>query len=346
MKVLMLGTYNIKGYSRGRILYKGLQKNNADVDIYLCRKWTKYFDIARRVLRNDYDIIIATGKFVLLVSKLLKAFHRKPIVFDAFISDYDNLVNDRKTVEKNSGKAWMLWKGDKYACLLSDLVLLDTNNHINYFVEEFGLKRNKFRRVFIGADEEIFYPRKAHKSKEFVVSFHGTFIPLQGIEYIVKAAKILEKEKIKFEIVGAGQTYNEIKELCKKLKIKNIDFLGFKKLETLPGYISRGDVCLGIFGASEKTQRVIPNKAYEIIAMEKPLITGDTPAIKELFSHKKNCYLCNAADERSLADAIMALKKDAGLRKKIASGGNALFEEKCSAVEMGKTLKQYLAGLQ
>ena len=298
--------------------------------------------IAKRILKKNYDVLLVNGKFVLLVAWLLKLIHRKQIVFDVFISDYDNLVNDRKIVNKNSLKSRVLWLGDKYSCKLSDRIILDTDNHIDYFVKEFGLDKKKFRRVFIGADEEIFYPRKQKKSKEFIVSFHGTFIPLQGIPYIIKAAKLLEKEKIRFEIVGAGQTYDEMINLSKKLKVKNIDFLGFRKLETLPDYISRADVCLGIFGISDKTQKVIPNKAYEIVAMKKPLITGNTPGIKELFTHKRDCYLCKIGNEKSLADAIRVLKKDLKLRNKIAKEGYVLFKKKCSAKCIGKDVKNFL----
>jgi hypothetical protein len=38
-------------------------------------------------------------------------------------------------------------------------VLLDTQAHIDFFCEEFSLAEDKFRRVWVGADEQIMRPR-------------------------------------------------------------------------------------------------------------------------------------------------------------------------------------------
>ena len=338
----MLGIYNIEDYSRGRVIYNGLKKNKANVKRYLPKGPLKYIKLAIRLLKKDYDVLFVTGKICLFVSWILKPIHKKKIFFDAFISDYDNLVNDRKVVKKSSLKAKFLWLIDKFSCQISDYIILDTKEHVKYFVNEFGLNKKKFYVVYIGADENIFYPRKSKKTKDFLVSFHGTFIPLQGIEYIVKAAKKLEGKNIVFEIIGKGQTYNKIVDLANRLKVKNVSFLGFKKIHTLPKYVSKADVCLGIFGNTEKTKRVIPNKAYEVIAMKKCLITADTKAINELFEHKKNIYLCKVADENSLAKAILNLKKNRKLLNKISKNGYLLFKDVCTSKIIGKNLYDYI----
>ena len=47
---------------------------------------------------------------------------------------------------------------DRIACSLSDLVLLDTDAHIQWFVEEFRLPGHEFRRIWVGADDEVMKP--------------------------------------------------------------------------------------------------------------------------------------------------------------------------------------------
>tara|TARA_Y100000310_G_C20684541_1_gene818124 strand:+ start:812 stop:1864 length:1053 start_codon:yes stop_codon:yes gene_type:complete len=340
MKVLMLGNYDINEYSRGRILYKGLKRNNVKTSIFLPIN-NKYFKLTKRILKKDYDVLLVTGKPVLFLSWLLKPFHRKKILFDMFISDYDNLVNDRKLIKKNSIKAKLLWLIDKYSCNLSDKIILDTNEHIKYFVKEFKINSKKFNRILVGADNDFFKPTKTKLDKGFVVEFHGTFIPLQGIEYIINAAKLLEEEDIKFRIIGIGQEHKRILKLAKNLKLRNIYFSNKNiSLENLSKEINSADICLGIFGRSDKTQKVIPNKAFEIIACKKPLITSKTPAIKELFQNKKNCVLCKISDSDSLANSILYLKKDKKLREKISKEGYKLFKQETSIVQIGKDLKK------
>ncbi len=164
----------------------------------------------------------------------------------------------------------------------------------------------------------------------FQVCFHGNFIPLQGVEYIVRAAKILEShEEIRIEIIGAGFGYDKIRSLADELKLDNINFVGKLPIEQLPEHLAQADVCLGIFGDTPKTQRVIPNKVYETIATAKPVISANTPAMCELFEDRKNILFCRYADPEDLAAKILELKDDDELRNKIAQGGYELFQ-KCA----------------
>lgn len=338
MKILMLGVYNLEDYSRGRVLYKGLKLNNIDIDI-LNPKKNKYPNIIKRLLKKDYDILIVTGKIVLLCSWLLKIIHRKKIIFDVFISDYENLVLDRKVIKENSLKAKLLRYIDRTSCKLANHCILDTQEHIDYFCKEFKLKKEKFSVVYVGSDDEIFYPRENKKNEKFLVQFNGTFIPLQGIEYIVKAAKILEKENIQFKIIGTGQEHKKIKELYKKLGLNNIEFTDkYIPLKEYAEETNKADICLGIFGDSIKTNNVIPNKAFETIATKKPLITSETVAIKEIFTDKENCLFCKPHDETDLANKILLLKNDKKLREKIASNGYKLFKERFDNKNIGKEI--------
>jgi len=161
------------------------------------------------------------------------------------------------------------------------------------------------------------------------LEFHGNYIPLQGVEYIIKAAKILEKyPDIKFKLIGNGQTYPKAKKLAEDLKVKNIEFISERvPYESIPAFINGADICLGIFGSGDKTQRVIPNKLYEAVAMKKAVITGDTPGIKEIFTDQKDIMLCRVADEKDLAEKILILKNNPELKEKIALNGYQTFQK-------------------
>jgi glycosyltransferase involved in cell wall biosynthesis len=79
--------------------------------------------------------------------------------------------------------------------------------------------------------------------------------------------------------------------------------------EYLIDYICKADICLGIFGTSGKATRVIPNKVYQILAAGKPLVTGDTPAIRELLRESPTVRLVTPGSPESLASAVLDLRK-------------------------------------
>jgi len=335
-------------YSRNAIIREGLKKNN--IEIIPCTDNSKNI-IIRHIkvffkflfsLHKNFDFVFVgfVGQVIVLLIKPFTILKRKPIIFDAFMSLYDTIVLDKKLVKKNSIMSKIIFLLDKYSCKLSNIILLDTNQHINYFTNTFSINKNKFRRIFVGSVESLFHKKeKTGKNKDFIIGFYGYFIPLQGTEYIIKAANILRKNKdIRFEMIGSGQKFKESINLAKKLELKNISFLGEKPSNQLPDYIANWDIMLGIFGNTEKTSRVIPNKAYDALAMEKPLITANTPAINELLTHKKDVFLCNSADETSLANAILLLKNNRQLRNKIAKKGYNTFSQKCSTEIIGKEL--------
>ena len=161
---------------------------------------------------------------------------------------------------------------------------------------------------------------------------------MQGIEYIVKAAKILEKEAVIFNIIGKGQTYKDIARLSESLNLRNVNFVGFLPYRESADYLSMADVSLGIFGNTDKTLRVIPNKVYDALAMKKAVISADTPAMREFFTDRLNCLFCRRADPADLAAKIMELKNSPDLLNKIAENGYKIFTSKLTARVLIKQL--------
>lgn len=238
----------------------------------------------------------------------------KPIVFDPLISKYLTRTIDH-------GKWWSApekYFRDWIAFKNSDLILMDTEGDKEYIVDKYKLDPNNVQVVPIGVDTSIFKPETARSGDKLVVGFHGGFIPLQGVEKIVKAADLLKSEKdIVFDIVGAGSQYKKIRKLANRLSTSNVNFRGWVNYDEINPIINTFDVCLGIFGDSIKTNLVVPNKVYEYAALRKCIITKDTPAIKEIFSGDENIKLC-PSDPQAIADAIMELKSDTKTRLRLA----------------------------
>ena len=345
MRVLYFGQYD-PSYSRNRVLIKGLKKNG--VQVIECRVDPGIFKLIRLFLRYlkmrpKYDLMIVgfPGQEVMFLARFLTF---KPIIFDAFTSHYGGYILDRQYYSKNSLRAKYYRFLDKWSCRLANVVLLDTQTHIDFFINEFGLSANKFRRIWVGTDDDIFYPVPEEHHDGFVVHFHGHFIPLQGAEYIIKAASLLKNENIRFNIIGRGQEYGKIQKLADDLEVGNITWINDVPYKNLRDYMISADVCLGIFGSTPKTKLVIPNKVFEALACKKPIITADTPAIRELLSDNE-AFLVKTADPKSLAEGILRLKKDPVLRNKIAEKGYNMFCTTATSDILGYQLTEIIKKL-
>ncbi|MBN2230613.1 MAG: glycosyltransferase [Candidatus Thorarchaeota archaeon] len=243
-------------------------------------------------------------------AKIVSVVSRRPLVFDAHISNYNTRVEDRKNIPELSIRAIHEWLLDKITCAISDVVMIDTNIHGEYFIHRFGLKSEKIIRVFVGVDLEA-QESIIENPLEFdgvVIYFYGTYIPLQGIPYIIEALDILRENKysFKFILIGSGQEEKKCKEMIETYDLgESIILYPYSPYNELVSLMKRADICLGIFGESIKARNVIPNKVYDYAGMNKIFISGKSIAMDELFEEGMDYIGCKFADSKDLAEKIM-----------------------------------------
>jgi glycosyltransferase involved in cell wall biosynthesis len=327
-------------YSRNQVLAQGFEANgfeviSCQVDPRQYPGLTKYWQLIKAWyrLKTKVDWVLAAypGQTVVPLARLFSPRHR--LIFDAFTSLYDSNVDDRRLYSRYSLGGLRDWCLDWLGLHLADQVITDTLADGDYFVSQFGVSASKISRVFVGTaikfDENL--ATKPDPSGTFLVHFHGTFIPLQGIEYIIRAAKILEAESnIRFRIIGDGQESGKITKIATDLQLNNVEFLPRMPFSQLIEKMAEADVVLGIFGTSSKSSRVIPNKVFEGLAQGKAIITAGTPALRELLTDQENVLFCRAGDPADLAAKILALKNSPPLNQALAKAAKKLFSEKLS----------------
>jgi glycosyltransferase involved in cell wall biosynthesis len=282
--------------------------------------------------KYDYIYLGMGSHPYVLIAKIPAILRRKKIIFDAFVSVYNTEVEDRKRHTECSLRARYLWYLDKYSCLLSNIVILDTYEHISYFQNEFNLSNCLFRRVLIGSYENKYLNVKTRL--KYDVLFFGNFIPLQGVETIVESASLIDRS-IKIHLIGDGQTYSSARLQAENLGVQNIIFHGSLSHDNVMQRIMSCKIGLGIFGNTEKAKRVIPHKAYEIIASRKPLLTGDSLALREIFTPGEDCLVCQMSSAHSLATTILNFIEDENELRRIAYNGYKLYNKLCTPAAIG-----------
>ena len=377
MRICFWGTYTVaEGYPVNRVLAKGLRQAGAQVEevreqiwdgflhsISSAGGWTSlrlvwraapaYARLAWHFLQSRHSQVVVVGYagyIDIILARLLTVIRsrrrRRPLVLVAFISLYDTLVVDREQASSSSWKAALLRRIDRAAFEAADLVLVDTEEHRQYFARLFGVPVTRFHRSFVGDDDEIFRPQASrgpgsHRGERpFQVLFFGTYVPLHGIEFILAAAEILRDESgLEFVLVGNGQQYPQMRRLAKEKALEQIRFVeDWVSTGELVDYINACDLCLGIFGITEKAARVVPYKVFDALAVGKPVITRDSAAARELLEHEETALLCNPGDGVALAAAIRRLRSDEDLRERLAVCGRERYLERGSPGAIGRDL--------
>jgi GT2 family glycosyltransferase len=332
--VCYFGAY-LAGYPRSEVIRKGLERRGAGVVVCHAPQtsvFTRYLRLAASFAleaRGCGVILVGEGRHLdVPLARLLGLLFGKKVILDAFISHYDTWVIDRAVFGPRSRQARALALADRWGARLASAVLLDTDAHIAFYSERYGIPKTKFARVLVGADDTIFRPASdPPEDGEFHVLYFGSYIALHGVETIIRAAKSLEnRADIVFHLLGEGDTYVADKQLAEELGLKNLIWYPRATMEEIAERIAACHVCLGIFGTTGKAARVIPNKVYQGLAMKKAVVTADTPAARELLTDREHALLVPVADPGALAAAILELKNNPALRLHLAEAGFNLFD--------------------
>lgn len=333
MRIVCWGTYDI-GKPRVRILLRGLKENNIEViechkevwgmiedksqiaglvaKLRFAAKWLASYPSLiltyMRLPKHDAVIVSYLGHLDVLVLWPFARIRGVPIVWDAFLSLYNTVVEDRRIVAPTHPLAWFLYAWEWLACRASKVVVLDTRAHADYFARRYHLASEKTDAVFVGVEPEAFpyqAPSPRKPGDAITVLFYGQFIPLHGIETIILAARKLKDVDVKWVIIGQGQEASRIREMFNEFPLPKLQWIPWVEYEKLIEWIKIADVCLGIFAESQKAAMVIPNKVFQIVASNKPVITRDSAAIRELL--KPSSYgvrLVPPDDPSALAKAV------------------------------------------
>lgn len=341
MRICWFGIYDPE-YSRNRILIDGLLHQG--VSVIECKTNSsgirKYLDLISqlRSLRGQYDILFCAFPVHICIV-IAKIFQSKPIVSDAFVSGYDSMVYDRCKYSKWHPYAWLLYLIDDLTIRLSDHVICDSRQH-----QIFWRKLNKkvsIDVVPVGVHTDEFFPLESSRSqKTFLVQFHGSYIPLQGVGRLLDAVALLQADKrFSFRFIGRGQLYEDTFSAAKERQLP-ITFLPWLPISELNKCLNEADLILGIFGDTAKTDRVIPNKVYQGMAVKKPVLTKDTPAIREEFSSEQ-LFLCSN-DPEDIAKTIIHIADHYDAAKDLAVEGYKDILKRLTHIEIGSLFLESL----
>lgn len=344
MRVLFFGTYDVRAHPRVQVLIDGLREHGAEVSelnaplglstsdrvrtlqqpwrvpalvLRILGRWGRLVAGSRAFrgrTRVDAVVVGYLGHFDVLLARLL--FPRTTIALDHLI------FAGNTAVDRGAGgglRTRLLHVLDRLSIGASDVVVVDTEEHRRLVPRR---RRRDAVVVPVGATQDWFaarrldpsaarQPGRAADAGGCSIVFFGLFTPLQGAPTIGRALRLLDERGVQVSttLVGNGQDADEVHRFVDDLP--GVRWLDWVDGAELPALVGEHDICLGIFGTTDKARRVVPNKVFQGAAAGTAVVTSDTAPQRRSLGDA--AVLVPPGDPAALADALEALARDRGL---------------------------------
>jgi len=190
----------------------------------------------------------------------------------------------------------------------ADKILVTSESFDEYFVQEFGMKKEDITYLPQYAEElfDTLPETENKKENQFDFVFAGNIGTAQSVETIVEAAGYLkEYDNIFWHIVGDGSELENCKKRAIENNITSVIFHGRKPVEEMPQYYAMADAMLITLFDNPVISKTLPGKVQTYMAAGKPIIgaiNGETSKVIE----EAKCGLCGRAeDARQLAENVL-----------------------------------------
>lgn len=174
----------------------------------------------------------------------------------------------------------------------------------------FNKAQEKVVCISNGYDQETFYKKSYNKEKilkqiginevyKNVLLFSGKLVEVKGVDILLRAAKIYEKEDILTIICGEGVLHEELEKLAKHLNLKNVVFIGNQSQKMLNKLYNIADATI-----LSSRYEGLPLTVLESLACGTPVVVTDIDSMKK-FMKKEFGIMVQKENPDELAKGII-----------------------------------------
>ncbi|MGE0376070.1 MAG: glycosyltransferase family 4 protein [Planctomycetaceae bacterium] len=208
----------------------------------------------------------------------------------------------------------------------ADHVIVHGQNLVETVAEEIGIRRDRIHVIPHVAMGET-AARVVVPEDNRLVLFFGRIWEYKGLEYLIRAAPLVAREipEARFLIAGRGENFERYLRLMEHPE----QFLVHNKWigdEQRAEMFQRSAVV--VLPYISATQSGVVPVAY---TYGKPVVATSVGALPECVDHGRTGLLVPPCDQHALADAIVTLLRDDGLRREMGENGLRKLQQEWSA---------------
>ncbi len=192
---------------------------------------------------------------------------------------------------------------------------------LNRFRENTEAKRSEFRNKWKLDDDEL------------AIGIIGRLVPIKNHAFFLEVVNSILKntsKKVRFFIIGDGESRNELELLC---QAKDIEYSTPENLKKTPltftSWIREVDIALSgldIICLTSKNEGT-PVSLIEAQAAGKPIVSTNVGGIENVVIPNKSAFLSDVNDYRTFSKQLLQLINDDELRISFGQNGNHVFDK-------------------
>jgi glycosyltransferase involved in cell wall biosynthesis len=270
-----------------------------------------FFILTSRFFRKRYDVVQVNSlpDFLVFSAAVCKLFGAR-LVLDMHECTPELFCTKYGASPGHPVVRVLAWI-EQWSLAFADQVVTCTPQQRDLFASR-GTPSEKIAVVLNAANSAIFRPRTAEPilwqpGERFELVAHGLVVQRYGLDTMVRAVALLAREipDVVLHIYGKGDYLPEVEALAQRLGVADrVIAHGFVPEEELLDGIARAHI--GVIAARRDSFRDLTHtqKMYEYVAMRKPVVIAETPAIRTHFD--ESCFQFFASDDP--ADLARALR--------------------------------------
>ena len=206
----------------------------------------------------------------------------------------------------SSYKQWVRY--EKKMCELADKVIVVVEE-AKTRIEALGIPPEKVVVISNTLDiVEFDVPkRKAFNTDEIRMLYVGGINFHRGIQYVIKVIAILKEKNVPvhFDLVGGGSYLENIRTLVEELQVKdNVTIHGYKPHTQICDLYESANVALIPHVKSGHTDNTIPNKIFQYMYAEIPMVVSNCNPLVRIVNETESCLSYRYDHPEELADII------------------------------------------
>jgi glycosyltransferase involved in cell wall biosynthesis len=255
-----------------------------------------FFALGFLYLRKRFEVIeVDSMPDFLVFSSLIPKLMGARVILYLFEAMPEEFVSKYR-LSSNHWMRYILGWIEQVAIRYADHVLTACNAFRQVFVSR-GADREKITVILNVPNDNVFQlVRNIHiplaEKTDFIVITHGTLIELYGVQVIIQAMKQLREQipGIRLLIAGDGEYADTLKQLARDIGVSDIvSFLGWIPQLDIAHLIFDADV--GVVPIqSGYGELMVPNKIFEYVAMERPVVCASLRGIRDYFPEDTVVY--------------------------------------------------------